>query len=224
MRFNSPDVMSPFLEGGINAYAYCQGDPINFADPSGKMKLSLFRDAVQRRQRPTVIMQQRPTVIKARQARASSPAGSSSASVPPTAMPASSSQVIPVDASASSASQVQSLRRSAQTAEEWRGFLETYKTEAELNEQIITAVNKLKLSNTEAYRQQWDIYNTTNAAVRVREELVDLAWAQIDSRSLVLPVGTRGGNQYPSILKYRLYQIRKGLKAARPSQTMPGTR
>jgi RHS repeat-associated protein len=42
MRFNSPDRLSPFREGGLNAYAYCEDDPINFADPSGKAKLFLF--------------------------------------------------------------------------------------------------------------------------------------------------------------------------------------
>ncbi|MFA1025864.1 hypothetical protein ALP10_01608 [Pseudomonas syringae pv. helianthi] len=35
MRFNSPDSLSPFGEGGLNAYAYCGGDPVNGADPSG---------------------------------------------------------------------------------------------------------------------------------------------------------------------------------------------
>jgi len=35
MRFNSPDSFSPFGKGGVNAYAYCLGDPINLSDQSG---------------------------------------------------------------------------------------------------------------------------------------------------------------------------------------------
>ncbi|CAI8790969.1 RHS repeat-associated core domain-containing protein [Pseudomonas sp. IT-P176] len=35
MRFNSPDSWSPFGEGGLNAYAYCDGDPVNREDPTG---------------------------------------------------------------------------------------------------------------------------------------------------------------------------------------------
>lgn len=35
MRFNSPDSLSPFGSGGVNAYAYCAGDPINRIDPDG---------------------------------------------------------------------------------------------------------------------------------------------------------------------------------------------
>lgn len=36
MRFNSPDQLSPFGAGGLNAYAYCVGDPVNRSDPSGR--------------------------------------------------------------------------------------------------------------------------------------------------------------------------------------------
>ncbi len=39
MRFNSPDRLSPFGEGGVNAYVYCQGDPVNFNDSTGRMPL-----------------------------------------------------------------------------------------------------------------------------------------------------------------------------------------
>ncbi|WP_082557508.1 RHS repeat-associated core domain-containing protein [Pseudomonas sp. Root562] len=35
MRFNSPDSLSPFGRGGLNPYAYCLGDPVNFSDPTG---------------------------------------------------------------------------------------------------------------------------------------------------------------------------------------------
>ncbi|WP_240780301.1 RHS repeat-associated core domain-containing protein [Serratia proteamaculans] len=37
MRFTCPDSWSPFGGGGMNPYAYCEGDPINRADPSGHM-------------------------------------------------------------------------------------------------------------------------------------------------------------------------------------------
>ncbi|MFU2326873.1 RHS repeat-associated core domain-containing protein [Pseudomonas sp. NFX98] len=35
MRFNSPDSWSPFGEGGVNAYAYCEGNSITRTDQSG---------------------------------------------------------------------------------------------------------------------------------------------------------------------------------------------
>ncbi|MBC3434541.1 RHS repeat-associated core domain-containing protein [Pseudomonas sp. BW16M2] len=35
MRFLSPDSLSPFGEGGPNAYVYCSDDPVNAVDPSG---------------------------------------------------------------------------------------------------------------------------------------------------------------------------------------------
>lgn len=41
MRFNSPDELGPFDErAGINTYAYCGGDPTNFIDPTGNIKLA----------------------------------------------------------------------------------------------------------------------------------------------------------------------------------------
>jgi RHS repeat-associated protein len=35
MRFNNPDSWSPFGQGGLNAYAYCEGEPIMNTDPDG---------------------------------------------------------------------------------------------------------------------------------------------------------------------------------------------
>lgn len=43
MRFNSPDSFSPLGEGGLNAYAYCTGDPVNQVDPSGHLFKRLFK-------------------------------------------------------------------------------------------------------------------------------------------------------------------------------------
>lgn len=49
MRFNSPDSLSPFLSGGLNAYAYCKGDPVNSHDPSGRTpRLNALRAAEKR--------------------------------------------------------------------------------------------------------------------------------------------------------------------------------
>jgi RHS repeat-associated protein len=39
MRFNSPDSFSPFGKGGLNAYAYCLGDPVNGSDRSGRVPI-----------------------------------------------------------------------------------------------------------------------------------------------------------------------------------------
>ena len=41
-RFTRPDILSPFKEGGLNAYAYCAGDPVNRRDPNGRSFLALL--------------------------------------------------------------------------------------------------------------------------------------------------------------------------------------
>ncbi|WP_263597304.1 RHS repeat-associated core domain-containing protein [Pseudomonas fluorescens] len=43
MRFHSPDSWSPFGRGGLNAYMYCVGDPVNFSDPTGHMRWRFWR-------------------------------------------------------------------------------------------------------------------------------------------------------------------------------------
>lgn len=42
-RFCSPDNLSPFGRGGINAYAYCKGDPINWVDRDGHSIFGMFK-------------------------------------------------------------------------------------------------------------------------------------------------------------------------------------
>ncbi|QXI38390.1 RHS repeat-associated core domain-containing protein [Pseudomonas xantholysinigenes] len=57
MRFSSPDSLSQFSRGGLNAYAYCLGDPVNHRDPSGHTKERNFFSAFERffRQAPDVM-------------------------------------------------------------------------------------------------------------------------------------------------------------------------
>lgn len=38
MIFNTPDNLSPFDKGGLNTYAYCANDPVNYIDPTGHIR------------------------------------------------------------------------------------------------------------------------------------------------------------------------------------------
>ncbi|MCU7282500.1 RHS repeat-associated core domain-containing protein [Pseudomonas peradeniyensis] len=42
MRFNSPDSLSPFGVGGVNAYAYCEGNPVCKSDSTGHVPVKLL--------------------------------------------------------------------------------------------------------------------------------------------------------------------------------------
>lgn len=62
MRFVSPDVFSPFDIGGLNSYAYCEGDPVNFVDPSGRGKMPKLRLA--RADRPNPPAEEMPQLVR----------------------------------------------------------------------------------------------------------------------------------------------------------------
>ena len=42
MCFHSADILSPFSKGGLNAYTYCNRDPVNAVDISGRYSVSLL--------------------------------------------------------------------------------------------------------------------------------------------------------------------------------------
>ncbi|MGE8115242.1 RHS repeat-associated core domain-containing protein [Pseudomonas sp. NPDC086566] len=54
-RFCSADSFSPFGVGSFNAYAYCEGDPINFTDPEGEAKFKPSVGITHRLKAPTNI-------------------------------------------------------------------------------------------------------------------------------------------------------------------------
>ncbi|RMO86325.1 hypothetical protein ALQ32_03477 [Pseudomonas syringae pv. tagetis] len=59
MRFNSPDSLSPFGEGGLNAYGYCAGDPVNRVDPSGHMRRFFRRSSDTQPDAPQILYARR---------------------------------------------------------------------------------------------------------------------------------------------------------------------
>lgn len=79
MRFIAPDGASPFGEGGINSYAYCNGDPVNYQDDTGHNPLSSAwrwitnkttkimpkaKTLIERREEARVTLQRHPSLKK----------------------------------------------------------------------------------------------------------------------------------------------------------------
>ncbi|WP_438284024.1 RHS repeat-associated core domain-containing protein [Pseudomonas alabamensis] len=57
MRFQKPDTHSPFGKGGLNSYAFCLGDPVNYSDPTGQSGgriTGFFRKLWRGRKQPTM--------------------------------------------------------------------------------------------------------------------------------------------------------------------------
>ncbi|MDZ5604081.1 RHS repeat-associated core domain-containing protein [Pseudomonas sp. RP23018S] len=64
MRCYSPDSFSPFSDGGVSAYAYCGNDPINYADPSGHLKVPRVLSFSTRPRIPSYVKKDRPPKYK----------------------------------------------------------------------------------------------------------------------------------------------------------------
>lgn len=57
MRFHSPDSLSPFGKGGLNAYMYCGGEPVMNSDPTGHIRIKLPLPVRSLPQRASVIVE-----------------------------------------------------------------------------------------------------------------------------------------------------------------------
>jgi len=71
MRFQTPDAHSPFGKGGLNSYAFCLGDPVNYSDPTGQWgeRITGFLKRLGRDRRPPhTIPEARLDFIKAQEA------------------------------------------------------------------------------------------------------------------------------------------------------------
>ena len=152
MRFNSPDSLSPFDEGGLNAYAYCQGDPVNFRDPTGHVK---FLNPVLNTSPfiPRYVSAQRPRqVTMSRSSTVTKSLASSAISNTVNRQPGAGSSPLPVAVSDNPMSISSSSRPSvaARSATSRDGMGRSYKaSDPEIRHKLIARVG---LSLTRAYK------------------------------------------------------------------------
>jgi RHS repeat-associated protein len=68
MRFHKPDSLTPFGPGGLNAYAYCTGDPVNYKDSTGHMsgRIAKLGAAVGRKPKVKGVTKYRPQSVATR--------------------------------------------------------------------------------------------------------------------------------------------------------------
>ena len=115
MRFNSPDELSPFGEGGMNTYAYCGGDPINFQDPTGNIYGPMAKSMMKISSMANILKHGKPTFQNALKRLQNSPSRASKTAARTTA---STSTSTPIASRNPPSSQQGSIAQAASAAEE----------------------------------------------------------------------------------------------------------